>query len=172
MRTVPQKRIILGIDPGYGRIGIGVIQQEGARLRCVAYECISPEKGLFADRLLIIHQALTRILLHYKPDLVAIEKLFFFKNITTALDVSQARGVLLLTVRLLTIPLCEFTPLQIKHSITGYGKADKRQVQKMVQLLLSLPTLPKPDDAADALALAICASTTLCAPTLPTRQNN
>ncbi|MEK7648766.1 MAG: crossover junction endodeoxyribonuclease RuvC [Patescibacteria group bacterium] len=152
-------RTIIGIDPGYGRIGVGVIRQDGAQLSCVSYECLMPPKAVFADRLLFIHTALGIVLQRHVPAIVAVEKVYFFKNITTAIDVSQARGVILLTARLQTIPLYEYTPLQVKRAVTGYGKADKQQVQKMVQILLSLPALPKPDDAADALALAICAST-------------
>ncbi len=152
-------RTILGIDPGYGRIGVGVIQQNGAHLVCRSYACITPPKHSFPDRLLFIYQSLVELLQCHAPALVAIEKLYFFKNTTTAIDVSQARGVILLAMRMHGISIHEYTPLQVKHAITGYGKADKQQVQKMVQILLSLPSLPKPDDAADALALAICAST-------------
>lgn len=152
-------RTILGIDPGYGRIGVGVIQQHGARLVCQSYDCITPPKNSFPDRLLFIYQSLGELLMRYTPTLVAIEKLYFFKNTTTAIDVSQARGVILLAMRLRGVSIHEYTPLQVKRAVTGYGKADKQQMQKMVQILLSLPSLPKPDDAADALALAICAST-------------
>lgn len=154
-----QQRTIIGIDPGYGRIGVGIIRQERTALHCVSYECLTPPKGVFADRLAHIHASLTDIFNNHKPNIVSIEKLYFFKNTTTAIDVSQARGVILLSARLLHIPICEFTPLQVKLSVSGYGKADKLQMQKMVKLLLSLQTIPKPDDAADALALAICAST-------------
>lgn len=156
--TSKVNRTIVGIDPGYGRMGVGIIRQNGVRLSCISYECVMPPKGVFADRLIHIHSSLERIINRAKPDIVSIEKLFFYKNVKTALDVAQARGVILLTARLHNMQICEYTPLQVKQSVCGYGKADKRQMQKMVQLLLSLPSLPKPDDAADALALAICAS--------------
>ncbi len=159
MISPSRQRTIIGIDPGYGRIGVGIIHQKGNKLECVSYECIMPTKGAFVDRLACIHTSLSESFAKYKPDIVSVEKLYFFKNTTTAIDVSQARGVILLTARLLHIPICEFTPLQVKQSVSGYGRADKLQMQKMVKLLLSLPTIPKPDDAADALALAICAST-------------
>lgn len=151
-------RTIIGIDPGYGRMGVGIIRQNGARLTCISYECVMPPKGAFADRLITIHSALGRSIETHKPDIVSIEKLFFYKNVKTALDVAQARGVILLAARLHNVRICEYTPLQVKQSVCGYGRADKHQMQKMVQLLLSLPSLPKSDDAADALALAICAS--------------
>lgn len=158
MNSASSQRVIIGIDPGYSRIGIGIVRQEKSRLACISYECLAPQSRIFTDRLAFIHSEIKRIITTYTPDVLSIEKLFFFKNAKTAIDVSQARGVILLTARLLNVPICEYTPLQVKQSICGYGKADKRQMQKMVQILLSLPSLPKSDDAADALALAICAS--------------
>ena len=152
-------RTIIGIDPGYGRIGVGIIRQERSHLRCMAYECITPPKGVFADRLFMIYTSLSDLFMRHKPAIVSVEKLYFFKNTATAIDVSQARGVILLAARVLNIPICEYTPLQVKQAISGYGMADKQQVQRMVKILLKLPTIPRPDDAADALALAICAST-------------
>ncbi len=154
-----QQRTIIGIDPGYGRIGVGVIRHEKAGLRNISYSCLMPPKGPFPDRLAHIYSALTALFVEHAPSIISIEKLFFFKNATTAIDVAQARGVMLLAAQHLAIPICEFTPLQVKLAVSGYGRADKLQMQKMVKILLSLPTLPKPDDAADALALAICAST-------------
>lgn len=153
------ERTIVGIDPGYARIGVGAIRKERSGIRCISYECLMPPKGSLADRLALIHSALTTFLKKLQPDIVSVEKIYFFKNAKTAIDVAQARGVILLAAQQLCIPICEYTPLQIKQAVSGYGKADKLQMQKMVQMLLSLPTVPKPDDAADALAVAICAST-------------
>lgn len=152
-------RIIIGIDPGYGRVGYGVIRQSGASTACVDYGCIETDKALpMQERLYAIHLQLTDLFSSRKPVTIGVEKLFFTKNITTGIEVAQARGVILLTARLLSIPVQEFTPLQVKHVTTGYGKAEKSQVQKMVQLLLNLKIKPHPDDAADALALALCAN--------------
>ncbi len=150
---------ILGIDPGYGTIGWGLVTQQGSTYSCINYGCIttSPDQT-FPDRLLTIYQELARLITETSPRLVAVEKLYFSKNTKTAIDVSQARGVILLTAKLAKLPVLEFTPLQVKQSVTGYGQADKLQIKKMVTLLLRLKKHPTPDDAADALALAICAS--------------
>lgn len=159
MTPSPSTAPILGIDPGYGTIGWGLVTQNGSSYRCINYGCIitSPDQT-FPDRLLFLHDELTRLIAQTSPRLVAVEKLFFSKNTKTAIDVSQARGVILLTAKLAKLPLLEFTPLQVKQSVTGYGQADKLQIKKMVTLLLGLKKHPTPDDAADALALAICAS--------------
>lgn len=149
---------IIGIDPGYGRIGYGVISRTSAATHCLTYGCIETQSSMpLSDRLHQIHAELASLLEKYRPDCIAVEKLYFFKNVTTGIDVAQARGVILLTAHLHNIPLQEFTPLQIKQAATGYGQADKRQLQKMVSLLLHLKEIPKPDDAADALAVALCA---------------
>lgn len=158
MKQLAHKRTIIGIDPGYGRVGVGVIRQEGTSLRVVTYDCLMPPKGEFVDRLAYIYESLAQIIAEHRPQCISVEKIYFFKNTTTAIDVSQARGVILLAARLQHIPLYEYTPLQVKQAVCGYGKADKQQMQKMVKLLLGLSVIPKPDDAADALALAICAS--------------
>ncbi len=150
--------IILGIDPGYGRTGYGVVSS-GPRPACVEFGCIeTPTKDPFADRLASLHRQLYSLLERVAPDVVAVEKLFFTKNVTTGIEVGHARGVILLTASLRAIPVREFTPSQIKQATTGYGKADKRQMKKMIQLLLGLSHEPTSDDAADALAVALCAT--------------
>ncbi|MDP2637316.1 MAG: crossover junction endodeoxyribonuclease RuvC [bacterium] len=146
---------ILGIDPGTARLGYGVVEK-AASLRCMDYGCIETPKTLRAEqRLLLLEKGIQKLLKQYKPDALAIERLFFFKNLKSALPVSEARGVVLLCAAKKKLPIVEFAPLQAKMAITGYGRADKKQMQAMVQKLLSLPTIPKPDDAADALAVAI-----------------
>ena len=150
-------KIILGIDPGYGLTGYGVIKVSGNKYKTLDYGVIKTLVGEeFKDRLKYLHQDLEKIIKKYKPDLAAVEELFFFKNVKTAIKVGQARGVILLGLCLAGIPIVEFTPLQVKQAVSGYGQADKKQVQKMVKLLLNLEEIPKPDDAADALAIAIC----------------
>lgn len=151
-------RIILGIDPGYGRVGFGAIVQARHSLSCLSFGCIEPQRGPLAQRLAFIFETLTKLLDELRPDLVAIEQLFFFKNITTAIDVAQARGVIVLAAQHQKCPIIECTPLQIKGALTGNGRAEKRQVQRMVGMLLGLKRLPSPDDASDALAAAITAS--------------
>ncbi|MEK7102863.1 MAG: crossover junction endodeoxyribonuclease RuvC [Patescibacteria group bacterium] len=159
MIPTPSTAPILGIDPGYGTIGWGLVTQNGSSFSCINYGCITTSPDLsFPDRLLSLYNELSRLIAQTAPRLVAVEKLFFSKNTKTAIDVSQARGVILLTARLAKLPVLEFTPLQVKQSVTGYGQADKLQIQKMVTLLLRLKKHPTPDDAADALAIAICAS--------------
>ncbi len=151
--------IILGIDPGFARTGWGVIESTGSCVKMKAYGCLETDKDLnFSHRLEYLHIELTKIIKKYKPDLVGVEELFFCANVKTALNVGQARGVVLLTLRLNKLPFLEFTPLQIKQAISGYGKADKKQVQQMVKMIFNLEKIPKPDDAADALAVAFCAA--------------
>ena len=148
--------IILGIDPGTAIIGYGVIDSN-RKLELIDYGCIKTSADLStADRLVILNKELEKLLKKYKPDAVAVEDIFFFKNLKTAIKVSQARGVILLTIAHLKIPIYEFTPLQIKQAVACYGRAEKVQVQRMVKTLLNLKDIPKPDDAADALAVAIC----------------
>ena len=150
--------IILGIDPGIADTGFGIIKKTGNKIGCLGYGSIkTPAKKEIADRLEIINNDLGILIKKHKPDLIAVEQLFFAKNAKTALIVGHARGVVLLTAKQNNIPLTEFTPLQVKQAVTTYGKADKTQVQRMVKLILKLNVLPKPDDAADALAVAICA---------------
>jgi len=149
--------IILGIDPGTATTGYGVIETEGNRFRVVDYGCILTKANTPLDeRLEKIHLGLELLLKKHQPFEVAVEELFFSSNAKTAMAVGQARGVVLLTCRKNHCPIAEYTPNQVKNAICGYGKADKCQVQKMVKMLLSLEVLPKPDDAADALAIAIC----------------
>src|SRR4030042_6320466 len=143
---------ILGIDPGTAIIGFGLIEKNKSNLRLIKYGCIKTSANLStAERLNILHKELGLLLKKYKPDIVAVEDIFFFKNLKTAIKVSQARGVILLTIAKTKIPIYEYTPLQIKQAVACYGRAEKIQVQKMVKRLLNLKEIPKPDDASDAL---------------------
>ena len=149
--------IILGVDPGYAIVGIGVIEYKGNRFRMLEYGAITTPAGMpTPQRLQKIYQEMVRYLHKYQPDAVAVEELFFNSNQKTAITVAQARGVIIISVVNAGIPLYEYTPLQIKQAVTGYGRADKQQIQNMVKMLLNLTVIPKPDDAADALAAAIC----------------
>lgn len=149
--------IIMGIDPGTATTGFGVIDYKKKQALCLDYGVIETSpKNDAADRLKQINFDLDQLLKKYKPGMVAVESLYFFKNLKTAIPVSQARGVIVFTIAKRNIPIAEYTPLQAKMAVTGYGKATKSQVQKMVKSILSLDKIPKPDDAADALALAIC----------------
>ena len=158
--------VILGLDPGTAIVGWGVIDtgstHDVQKAVCVAYDCFLTDKSMSdSKRLVAVANGLTAIIENYRPDLVSVEKLFFSHNQTTVMTVSQARGVLLLIIEQQGIPLIEFTPLQVKQALTGYGKAEKRQIQEMVRLILRLPGIPKPDDAADALAIALTAAQTV-----------
>ncbi|RJR30636.1 crossover junction endodeoxyribonuclease RuvC [Candidatus Parcubacteria bacterium] len=157
-----KEEIILGIDPGLATTGFGIIVKTSLGLKPIRFGTIntSPKK-IFAQRLKIIHDEMEKILIKYKPDFCAVESIYFCKNAKTALLVGQARGVVLLTCIKHQKPLLEFTPLQIKQAITSYGKAEKKQMQQMVKVLLKLKDIPTPDDAADALACAICAANSL-----------
>jgi len=149
--------IILGIDPGTATTGFGLIEKNKSNLKLLKYGCIKTSVKLStAERLNVIYKELNSLIKKSKPDIVAVEDIFFFKNLKTAIKVSQARGVILLTIAKSKIPVAEYTPLQIKQAVACYGRAEKVQVQKMVKYLLGLKELPKPDDAADALAVAIC----------------
>ncbi len=153
--------LALGIDPGTAICGYGLVECRGSSLRAVEYGAIETSPRLSnAERLVIIHRDLDLLIKKYKPDIVGVEQLFFNKNVRTAMTVSQARGVILLAIAQNEIELAEFTPLQVKQSVVGYGKAEKEQVIYMTQRLLNLPAKPHPDDVADALAIAIC--TTHC----------
>jgi len=147
---------ILGIDPGTGILGFGVVDSIGSKVTMIDAGVIrTPAHQPDADRLITIFDELTAIISETKPTHMAVEKLFFARNVTTAMSVSQARGVVLLAGKQAGLELSEYTPLQIKMAITGYGKADKKQVQEMVRLHLGLDEIPKPDDCADALAAAL-----------------
>ena len=153
--------IILGIDPGYGLVGYGILEKNGGDIRAVDFGCIStPKDKKLSERLEIISQCIHILIDKYKPDEMAIEKLFFNKNITTGIPVAQARGVIVLAAQERGIPIYQYTPQNIKMAITGMGNADKKQMQFMVKTILGLKEAPKPDDAADALAVAICHSQT------------
>lgn len=150
--------LIIGIDPGTATCGYGVVSMEGSRLIPLEYGVFStPPKMLMHLRLRKIYQEFHEVISKYPPDCIAVEKLFFNKNVTTGITVAQARGVILLAAAECNLPVVEFTPLEVKQAVVGYGKAEKKQVQFMVQKLLGLRTIPKPDDAADALAISICA---------------
>lgn len=154
--------IILGIDPGFGRVGFGVIKKGCCDWEATAYGCIETSaKKSFVERLAQIHEELVALIKKYKPTRMAVEELFFFKNVKTAIEVGQARGVILLTAVENGLPVDEFTPLQVKQAITGYGRAEKDQMQKMVAMILGLKCKIKSDDAADALAVALCAGQSL-----------
>lgn len=156
--------IILGIDPGTAIIGFGIIEKEAKnqKLKLIEYGCIKTSSSLStAERLKILNEELILLIKKHKPDIVAVEDLFFFKNLKTAIKVSQARGVILLTACNADVPVEEYTPLQIKQAVACYGRAEKSQVQKMVKTLLNLKEIPRPDDAADALAVAICCAHSL-----------
>lgn len=151
---------IIGIDPGTGRMGFGIIDARQGKLTLVDAGVITtPAHTPTNERLEDIFDNLTQLIADHKPQMMAIEKLFFARNVTTAMSVAEARGVALLVGKKARLPIDEYTPMQIKQSITGYGGADKKQMQEMVRLQLGLTTVPKPDDAADALAAAImCAA--------------
>ena len=147
---------IIGIDPGYAIVGFGVLDFDGRNFSVVNFGAITTPAGMdFDKRLAMIYNDMNEVLELYKPDVLAIEKLYFNTNHTTAIDVAQARGVILLSAAQRLIPINEYTPLQVKSSIAGYGRAEKHQVQEMTRSILHLKEVPKPDDTADALALAI-----------------
>lgn len=155
--------IILGLDPGTARVGWGIVDTgpsgRADAARCPAYGCIETDKSMRdAQRLVAIANGVEALIDRFKPELISVEKLFFSKNQTTAMTVSQARGVLLYLAERSNVPTMEFTPQEVKMALTGYGKAEKSQMQRMVQMILKLPTLPKPDDAADAVAIALTAA--------------
>jgi crossover junction endodeoxyribonuclease RuvC len=154
---------ILGLDPGTALLGWGVIdhgtQEQSDRSICVGYGCIITDKSMTdSQRLLAIGQGLEKIITENMPELVSVEKLFFSNNQKTVMTVSQARGVILYTIEKMGLPCVEYTPQEVKQSLTGYGKADKAQIQHMTKMILRLDHIPKPDDAADALAIAITAA--------------
>ena len=147
---------IIGIDPGYAIVGWGVVEYMNSRFKTLDYGSITtPSKANFPSRLQMIYEKLFKILKVYRPSEMAIEKLFFSQNKTTGIDVAQARGVILLSARQNNLNVFEYTPIQVKQSVVGYGRAEKKQVMEMTKRLLKLKEIPKPDDTADALAIAI-----------------
>ncbi|MFW6008115.1 MAG: crossover junction endodeoxyribonuclease RuvC [archaeon] len=151
------KIIILGIDPGYDRVGYGIVEKNGNKFKEITYGVISTSaKKKFIERVYQIDKKLNELVKKYSPEYVGVEKLFFQKNKTTAMKVSEARGIIMLNVFKNNLEIFEFTPNQIKQAVTGYGKADKKQIQFMIKNLLKLEKIPKPDDAADALGVALC----------------
>ena len=149
--------IILGIDPGYAIVGWGVLEYNGSKFKTLGYGSINTPAGLEpAERLLMVYRGMNEIIQKYKPDQIAVEELFFNTNTTTAILVAEARGVILLSAKLAGLEIAEYTPLQVKQAVVGYGRAEKKQVIVMVTSLLGLPAPPKPDDTADALAIAVC----------------
>ena len=150
--------VVLGIDPGTASLGWGVIKRtEEVPYKVEAYGCINTDKkSIFSQMLKEIHKKLSKIIKKYDPDIAAIEQLFFAKNVKTAISVGEARGVAILAAVEANLPVAEYTPLQVKQSVVGYGRAEKKQMQKMLKILLRLSDVPKPDDAADALAVALC----------------
>ncbi|MFN8621912.1 MAG: crossover junction endodeoxyribonuclease RuvC [Chloroflexota bacterium] len=151
--------IVLGIDPGTAMCGYGVVSREGSNLRMLDYGCLQTVNDRpLPERLVIIHQGITELIEEHRPAAVGVERLFFNKNVQTAFAVGQARGVILLAAAQHGIPVLEYGPHEVKMAVTGYGKAAKDQVQRMVQAVLGMTVLPRPDDAADALAVAICAA--------------
>ena len=147
----------MGIDPGTARTGYGVIRKVKSRLKCLGYGIIQTEPGLPPEqRLKKIHLELSKLLNRYKPGVLATENLYFFKNLKTAIPVSEAKGVILLTAAKKRVKVWQLAPLEVKMGICGYGRADKTQIQRMIKEILNLKEIPEPDDAADALAIAVC----------------
>jgi len=148
---------ILGIDPGYGITGFGVVEADRGNFSLLRYGAITTPAGMdFSARLEIIYEDMRKLLEVAKPEAVAIEELFFGQNVTTGIGVAQSRGVILLAVRQAGLPVFQYKPMQVKQAVVGYGNATKHQVQEMTKRLLKLEKLPKPDDAADAIAIALC----------------
>ena len=149
--------VILGIDPGYATVGFGVVEHKGNLFRTIDYGAITtPAKTDFVLRLETIFDEISSICDMFKPDAASVEELFFTHNQKTAIAVGQSRGVILLALKKKGVPVFEYTPLQVKQSVVGYGRAEKNQIMAMTKTMLNLDTIPRPDDAADALALAIC----------------
>lgn len=149
--------IVLGIDPGTARTGYGIVSREGSSLRMVDFGCLETiDDRPLGARLLLIHDGISDLIETWRPEAVGVERLFFNRNVQTAIAVAQARGVVLYAAAQHGLPVVELGPHEVKLAVTGYGRATKDQVQRMVQLLLSMTELPRPDDAADALAVAVC----------------
>ena len=148
---------ILGIDPGYGITGFGLVEAQRGQFQLLRCGAITTPAGMdFSARLEIIYEDMRQLLEMAKPDVVAIEELFFGQNVTTGIGVAQSRGVILLAIRQAGLPVYQYKPMQVKQAVVGYGNATKRQVQDMTKRLLRLQAMPKPDDAADAIAIALC----------------
>ena len=149
--------VILGIDPGVATIGFGVVRAERGKNTLLQYGVITTPAGIpLSQRLVQISEDMEQLIRQFKPDEIAVEELFFSKNITTGIAVAHGRGVILLAAEKLGVPVFEYTPMQVKQAVVGYGAAQKRQVMLMTQRLLGMKEVPKPDDAADAIAIAIC----------------
>lgn len=149
--------VVLGIDPGYAIVGWGVIEYSHSRFKVLGYGAITTEAQTpFPERLQIIYNDMCYLFTKYKPEVMSMEKLFYNSNQKTVIDVAQARGVITLAAQMNNKDIFEYTPLQVKQSVTGYGRAEKKQVMEMTRSILNLPEVPKPDDTADALAMAIC----------------
>ncbi len=149
--------IILGIDPGYAIVGFGVLDYHNNHFSVIDYGAILTDAGTpFNERLERIYDNLTAIIEKYQPEAMSVEKVFYNSNAKTVIDVSQARGVIMLAAQKNRVPVFEYTPLQVKQSVVGYGRAEKKQIQEMTRRILNLEKVPKPDDTADALAMAIC----------------
>ncbi len=149
--------VVIGIDPGTATTGYGVVELKEEEFRCLESGIIETSKDLSPPRRLnILNEKLSFIIRKYRPEIIAVESLYFFKNLKTALPVSQAKGVIMMTAEKEKVPVYDFTPLQIKMAITGYGRADKKQMQEMIKAILRLEKTPRPDDVADALGAAIC----------------
>lgn len=149
--------IILGVDPGYAIVGYGVVRYESNHFDVLDYGAITTNAGVdFSRRLVQIYNGLSSVIIRFRPEALSIEKLFFHSNAKTAIDVAQARGVLILAAVQNGLTVSEYTPLQVKQSVVGYGRAEKHQVQEMTRIILNLDKIPKPDDTADALAMAVC----------------
>jgi crossover junction endodeoxyribonuclease RuvC len=152
--------MVLGIDPGIARCGYGVVRSEGQKMELVTYGCMETPAGLpLSKRLSLLHQQLTEVLKQYRPQRVGVEKLFFSKNVKSAMQVGEARGVVMFTLDSAGLLPIEMTPNEVKLAVCGQGSADKKQVQTMIKMLLRLPSVPQPDDAADAVAIALAAAT-------------
>lgn len=149
--------LTLGVDPGTARLGYGLVRSAGQEREALAYGVLETSVAVpMPERLLTLHAGLREVIEEFLPSSMAVERLFFARNVTTALVVGQARGVILLAAAQFGIPVSEYTPAEVKQSVSGYGKADKGQMQEMVRLVLGLDHIPQPDDAADALAIALC----------------
>ena len=148
---------ILGIDPGYAIVGYGILDYSNTKFKVVDFGAITTPAGMdFNKRLELIYDQMMLLFSKYNPEALAIEKLFYNTNAKTVIDVAQARGVIMLSAQKNNVPTFEYTPLQVKQSVVGYGRAEKKQVQEMTRTILNLNSIPKPDDTADALAMAIC----------------
>ena len=149
--------VIMGIDPGFAITGYGILSYSGNKFSVIDYGAVTTSASMkLPERLVILNRRLEELIEKYKPDAVSIEELFFNKNIKTALTVGHGRGVAILSAAKSGVPVYEYTPLQVKQAVVGYGRAEKMQMQQMTKIILNLPEIPKPDDVADALAVAVC----------------